>query len=115
MVLNKMDIISYSKNNEIKQVEKLIQTYNKSLLQKLENNLETYVDELGIINIIYNYCKGGKLDLQNEYGYTALILASEKNNIEIVKLLIKGGANVDLQNDGDTALMRVSRKNNMDV
>ena len=35
---------------------------------------------------------GADLNIQNNYGYTALIYMSMFNNVEIIKLLIKNGA-----------------------
>src|SRR5690606_9252951 len=40
------------------------------------------------------------------YGWTALMWASHRGHKNIVKLLIKNNANIDIQNDvGDTALI----------
>lgn len=49
--------------------------------------------------------EGGDINFQNEWGYTALMIASYWNHPAIVKLLIDAGAKLDLQNEkGETAL-----------
>jgi len=56
------------------------------------------------------------LDLQNNNGYTALMMASSYSNtdssLKTVKELIKAGANLDLQTNGWSALMMASRYSN---
>ena len=53
---------------------------------------------------------------QNRSGYTALIFAVEYNNIEMVKLLLNAGANIDKQDDqGYTALIRAAYNNNREI
>jgi hypothetical protein len=52
---------------------------------------------------------GARVNLQDKYGITALILAALCNHTEVVELLLKAGADVNLQDrDGKTALMYVS-------
>ena len=47
---------------------------------------------------------------------SALLLASEANNSEVSKALIKGGANLDFQDKkGCTALHWASERNNIEV
>src|SRR5687768_13450228 len=51
-----------------------------------------------------------------EQGDTALIQATQHNNAEIVEMLIKAGASIDLVNTrGDTALMHAIGKNNLEI
>lgn len=39
------------------------------------------------------------VNLQDSYGYTALMLAAIANHVEIVKLLLDYGANVSIENN----------------
>jgi len=67
-------------------------------------------------NIIYLLDKGANLNLQDNYGNTALIIACHNNNTEIVNLLIENKTNLDLQdNDGWTALIYACYKNNTEL
>jgi len=53
--------------------------------------------------------KGANLNIQNEEGETALMIASGGDYTDIVRLLIEAGANLNIQNeDGKTALMFAS-------
>ncbi|XP_011409199.1 PREDICTED: ankyrin-3-like [Amphimedon queenslandica] len=62
--------------------------------------------DLEITNINYRY----------EDGNTAIMVACELGNINIVHSLVSAGANVDLQNnDGWTALMKASQNNHSTV
>jgi len=70
-----------------------------------------------------NFSKEGKsLDSKNTEGWTALMLACRNSNVgnkeiglEIVKVLLKGGADPNLKNNkGWTALMHASRNSNTD-
>ena len=50
--------------------------------------------------------KNPDLDILNDYGETALMIAVKMNNIQIVRLFIKKGCNINIKNYyGDTALM----------
>ena len=50
--------------------------------------------------------KNPNIDLQSNYGKTALIMAIENGQSEIAQMLIKNGANLDLSDmNGNTALM----------
>jgi ankyrin repeat protein len=50
--------------------------------------------------------RGFNVDLQNNNGGTALMMAAENGHEGVCDLLITRGCNVDLQNkDGSTALM----------
>ena len=60
---------------------------------------------------------GIDINLQNEYGDSALIIACKEGNSEIIKLLLTApGINVNLQNkDGDSALIITCRKGNAEI
>jgi len=54
--------------------------------------------------------------LENNYGASAMTLASEVANTEILKLLLEAGADVDSPNpENQTALMAVARTGNLDA
>ena len=56
------------------------------------------------------------IDYHNEDGNTAIMVACELGNIDIVHSLLSAGANVDLQNnDGWTALMKASQNNHSTI
>jgi ankyrin repeat protein len=52
---------------------------------------------------------GADLNAKNNTNYTALILASENGNFEIVKYLVEKGADVNAINNNKTPLMSASR------
>ena len=59
---------------------------------------------------------GAKVAIANNYGVTAMELASEVGNARILKLLLDAGANVDSPNpEGQTALMGVARTGNVEA
>ncbi|MEK7301779.1 MAG: ankyrin repeat domain-containing protein, partial [Pseudomonadota bacterium] len=53
-------------------------------------------------------------DLQNEMGFSALIIASQYGHADIVNLLLEKNANVDLQNTGGATALIVAAKNGHD-
>src|SRR5271166_1002678 len=60
-----------------------------------------------------------ELDKKNTHGWTALMLAArnsnEYSNVDILRMLLKNGANPNLQNNyGHTALMMASSYSNTD-
>ena len=56
--------------------------------------------------------EGGDLNIQDEWGQTALMTASSWNCPEIAKLLTEGGAKLDIQDKcGRTALDYAKRNN----
>jgi ankyrin repeat protein len=81
--------------------------------------------------IYFEAVKGNNIDLVkdlidndisylNEYddlnSYTALIISSKENKIELVQYLLNKGADVDLQsNKGDTAIIWASDKGHLEV
>jgi ankyrin repeat protein len=67
-----------------------------------QNNIKT------VIELIKG--EDTNINLRGEYGNTALINASRKGNLEIVKILIESKANINLQNEyGNTALICASK------
>ena len=60
---------------------------------------------------------GANVNYQDDYGWTALMVASENGHIDIVRLLLEKGANVNYQSaiDNFTALMLASKKNHIDI
>lgn len=56
------------------------------------------------------------LNIQNKYDYTVLMRASALGNIEIIKFLIRSGADVNFRNkNGFTALMTATEHGKIDV
>lgn len=89
------------KNNNVQLVEKLISN-GADLTKAKKNNIYEYDalyvaienKHLKIINLLIN--KKAKINqLYDEEGLTPLVLACKLNDIEIVKLLLKNGANVN--------------------
>ena len=59
---------------------------------------------------------GMDINARDKDGTTALMIASEKGDIEMARLLIQGGADVNANNiDGYTALMYASYKGNLQI
>ena len=56
---------------------------------------------------------GADVNIKNNYGNTALILASSRNQIENVKLLIEAGADWNLKNDEDSDFLDYLSNNNV--
>lgn len=80
----------------------------KNIFDAINNN-----DLNRVKNIISS---GGNVNAINKEGMTALIVASEKGNLEIVRELIKAGANVNGSNSvGWTPLMGASFEGNSEV
>ena len=61
--------------------------YGPSLVVKNENK------SLGLLNVCTH-----TLSVIAQYGETALILAAREGNTDVVVELVRGGANLDLQN-----------------
>ncbi len=56
------------------------------------------------------------VDLQDIVGNTALMIAAQNNNIQMLKNLIEVGVNINMQNvDGFTALMIAAQRNSLEV
>ncbi|KAI5094388.1 ankyrin repeat domain-containing protein 6, partial [Silurus meridionalis] len=66
-------------------------------------------------NVVQLINKGAKVAV-TKYGRTPLHLAAYKNHIEVVKILLRAGCDLDIQDDGDqTALHRAAVVGNSDV
>ena len=60
--------------------------------------------------------KGANINEKNEYGMTALHLASRYGNLEIVKYLVEKGANINEKNErGLTAFWFASRNSHLEI
>ena len=56
--------------------------------------------------------QGANANLQNEDGYTALLIAVSSGNKEIVQLLLENGADINIKNiDGKTAWSLAEERN----
>lgn len=68
-------------------------------------------------NVVVNLLNGGAdIELKDELGNSALMVAAAENKQAILKLLIARGANVNAQSDnGTTALMNASMYGNLEV
>lgn len=60
---------------------------------------------------------GADIDARNKYGHTALMLSSIGNGLEIAKLLIASGADLNIKNSisGETALILAALSNELEV
>ena len=103
--------LSLQLNNNTKLVGgSTVSDSTNSLILFVEQNNINKVTELINANVNIN------LNIINDKGYTALMIAIRKNFIDIVKLLINAGADLDIQdNEGDTALMMSARSNLIDI
>jgi ankyrin repeat protein len=59
---------------------------------------------------------GANVDWQNEYGYTPLHWAAERNNLQIARMLIDARADLNVQlYNGSTALHLATNRNNPEI
>jgi ankyrin repeat protein len=63
------------------------------------------------------HIKGGiDVNMKDKEGYSALLIATEKGDIDMVKLLLEKGADVNARDiDGYTALMYVAYNGNLEI
>ena len=54
--------------------------------------------------------EGGDLNIQDEWGLTALITATLYNNPAIVKLLLRAGANKDIKNNYSNTALDIAKE-----
>lgn len=103
-------VFSYTKNPLILNILKRHKTAKKN---SFYNNTHWFDAAItGDVVLIKKYLKKGiSIDVTDEDGDTALIIASSYGYLNVVDLLIKKGANVNFQNDkGRTAVMTASSK-----
>ena len=80
-----------------------------NLIEAVKNN------DINRVNSILNNGKAN-INAKDRDGWTALIWASCKGDLEIVKLLVESGADIDAKdNDGWTALMRASWRGYLEI
>ena len=108
-MLRKMDI-AYSRENLVICSEEGNQNAVELLLIAGSNPNGAYINEEGVRCYALHFAaymghieiikllldKGAKIDLQNEFGETALFFAIENGKIDAVKLLIEKGADVNI-------------------
>eukprot|EP00005_Dracoamoeba_jomungandri_P003299 CAMPEP_0174254650 /NCGR_PEP_ID=MMETSP0439-20130205/3967_1 /TAXON_ID=0 /ORGANISM="Stereomyxa ramosa, Strain Chinc5" /LENGTH=949 /DNA_ID=CAMNT_0015336365 /DNA_START=523 /DNA_END=3372 /DNA_ORIENTATION=+ len=67
-----------------------------------------------VLNMLY--LQGADLDLQNVWGDTSLITATDRGGFETIQFLVKHGANVNVVNNfGESALIRACRSGNLEI
>ena len=69
-----------------------------------------------VVEVILNYYEIVLMNVQNEYEYTAVILAAENGHRECVDLLIGNGADLNLPNKfGKTALVMAAENGHYEI
>ena len=95
-------------NNNINIAKKLIDLGVDTNIADDEGNTPFHIAIEGnagvdLLNLLY--VNNAKIDIQNIYGQTPLMIALEKGNVEVVKFLVDLGADLNLRDDdGKTAL-----------
>jgi ankyrin repeat protein len=98
---------------------------NINLLEEQVNNKDNtgytplmHCAKIGNINTVKLLLdiKNINIDIQSNYGYTALMCAVISDSVDIVELLLSKNANIDLQNNTKmTALMYASKNGNIKI
>lgn len=104
-------------------IEKGANIYNQNIYDETPLIYAVKSGNLDIVNLLLLNLKNNKNNnikyintINNNFGRSALMIAAEENKLEIAKLLIEKGANVNLQNeDSETALMIAIQKKNKDI
>ena len=112
------DLVMYTKNEYISQVERLIKKGADVNLTGSDNNSALIISSHhGHINLVKKLLEAGaNVNNIRKDGDTALTLASWKGHEEIVKELLNAGANVNhVVNDGDTSLTLASWKGHKEI
>lgn len=100
----------------IKKIISLLFVLSMVLFSKNAKNIFDAINNNDLSSVKKIIMAGGNVNAINKAGMTALIVASEKGNIEIVRELINAGANVNGTNSvGWTALMGASFEGNAEV
>lgn len=84
-----------------------LQTFQENSIDGYRTNLLFDFIVMENTNAVTSLIEAGvNVNAQNNYGYTALMIAADKGNTELVEKLITAQANVNIQNQyGTTALM----------
>ncbi|OGB97681.1 hypothetical protein A3F06_01140 [candidate division TM6 bacterium RIFCSPHIGHO2_12_FULL_36_22] len=86
--------------------------YKSATQQAKEESYHMYYEEI-VQALLSN---GSNPNIQDNFGLTALMMASKRIITNIVNLLLKYGANPDIQNEkGDTALMDAAYSGNVEI
>lgn len=97
-------------------VVELFATQTKSSKKKIDLEALVFAVEKRNIELVKSmFDSSGKLNLKNRHGANALIKAVSLDQIEIVKLLIKVGADVNFTYDGEVALYYVTSIEMLDL
>ncbi|MBE6463306.1 MAG: hypothetical protein E7005_06095 [Alphaproteobacteria bacterium] len=111
--VNEPQIIEFIKENGAKEffAEEIAKKLGKKIIGVCANGEKKDIKEIKeLIDM------GADVKAEDDYGYTALMWASQSGHKEVVELLIKNGADVNHKdNDGDTALMGASRRGYKEV
>lgn len=100
----------------IKKIISLLFVLSMVLFSQNAKNIFDAINNNDLSSVKKIIASGGNVNAINKSGMTALIVASEKGNIEIVRELINAGANVNGANSvGWTALMGASFEGNAEV
>jgi len=109
-VLN-MDI----KNNDVDKIILRCQIYNKCLIENYEEIFKLPID------VIKQCITKENINFQTDYNdddnddKTVLIYAIESNRLDIIKLLIDAGADINIEVGNNTALMNASERGRIEI
>ena len=110
---NLKKIVELLENNGAKDVfdEKIANEFGVKLIKACQGEEKKDVKEIKeLIDM------GADVHAENDYGYTALIMALNYGHKEIAEILIKNGANVNAKtSDGWTALMNASHEGDKEI
>lgn len=109
-----MNFLDACYKNDLAQARLLISNHKDEIIQLANlgcfSEEGMFDNELTINLLIEN---GANINTQDNFGATALYMASKKNNPSIVKILLDAGADTELQKHGLTPLMVATRKGNL--
>ena len=89
-----------------------------NLIKKMFDNNEEFLslteENLNEMKILLE--NGADINSQDENGFSALIMATNKNNLDMVKFLLENGANINLQDQfGWSALIYATLSDNLEI